>query len=339
MRFALALLLLAPDASWNGRVVDLTRLELLRSFGPWKTSTLSPAGQALGIYSGNSIVLVDVKSGNRLRSLDGHEAHLHDSGWSRDGRFFASTGYDGKVRFWEVASGRCLGVVAPHAGYACSVALSSDGRLAATGGSADAFVKLFETAGGREIRSIATRGGATYTLGFTGDGRYLVGVQADGQMRTWRVADGVEVAAVAPKGGYVHTSAFSRDGRWLAYPSVNGAILLADTAEWSEAGADPARPRRVRGFEGHPGGAGFLAFHPAGRHLVSSGADGAVRIWELSTGKRVHALTPNAGGSHSWMPPSKPPTASHLPSGENASALTPCPWPPRKATSSQARVP
>jgi WD40 repeat protein len=305
MRFALAFLLpalcgaegLARDASWNGRVVDLSRLELLRSFGPWKTSALSPAGQALGVYVGNSVAIVDVKTGRRSLNLDGHDAPMHDSGWSRDGRTFATTGYDGKVRFWEVATGRCLGVVAPHAGYACSVALSSDGRLAATGGSADAFVKLFETAGGREIRSIGTRGGATYTLGFSGDSRYLVGMQADGQMRTWRVADGVEVASIAPKGGYVHTSAFSRDGRWLAYPSLNGAVLLADTAEWSEPGADPSRPRRVRSFEGHPGGAGYLAFHPAGRHFASSGADGGVRVWELATGKRVLNLAPNAGAS------------------------------------------
>lgn len=294
---ALALLLLAPDASWNGRSVDLTRLELLRSFGPWKISTLSPAGQALGVYSNNSIVLVDVRSGRRTLSLDGHDGHIHDSGWSRDGRTFASTGYDGGVRFWEVGTGRTLSVVTPHAGYACSVAVSGDGRLGATGGSADTFVKIYETASGRELRSIATRGGATYTLGFTGDARFLVGVQADGNLRAWRVADGAEVACVSPKAGYVHTSAFSRDGRLFAYPGAGGAVVLAETGEWTEPGADPANPRRLRVFEGHPGGAGFLAFHPAGRHLASSGADGSVRIWELATGKRVATLAPGAGAS------------------------------------------
>jgi WD40 repeat protein len=294
---AWVLLPLLCDASWNGRSVDFTRLELLRTFGPWKISTLSPAGQSLGVYSGNSIVMVDVRTGRRALSLDGHEGHIHDSGWSRDGRTFASTGYDGSVRLWDVGSGRTLSVVTPHAGYACSVAVSGDGRLAATGGSADTFVKVFECASGREIRSIATRGGATYTLGFTGDARCLVGVQADGNLRAWRVADGVEVACVSPKAGYVHTSAFSRDGRLLAYPGANGTVVLAETAEWSEPGADPANPRRVRALEGHPGGTGFLAFHPAGRHLASSGADGSVRIWELATGKRVASLAPAAGAS------------------------------------------
>jgi WD40 repeat protein len=294
---ALVLLPLLCDASWNGSGVDLTRLELIRTFGPWKISTLSPSGQALGVYSGNSIVMVDVRAGRRSLSLDGHQQPIHDSGWSRDGRTFASTGYDGSVRMWDVGTGRALSSVTPHAGYACSVALSGDGRLAATGGSADTFVKIFESANGREVRSITTRGGATYTLGFTGDARYLVGVQADGNLRAWRVADGVEAACVSPKAGYVHTSAFSRDGRLLAYPGANGAVVVAETSEWAEPGADPANPRRVRLFEGHPGGTGFLAFHPAGRHLVTSGADGGVRVWEVATGKRVATLAPGAGAS------------------------------------------
>ena len=66
---AAALLLFSPDASWNGRGVDLTRLELLRTFGPWKISTLSPAGQSLGVYSGNSIVMVDVRAGRKSLEL------------------------------------------------------------------------------------------------------------------------------------------------------------------------------------------------------------------------------------------------------------------------------
>lgn len=298
MKLLAALLLLAPcDASWNGRTVDLTRLELIRTRGPWKFSTLSPAGQAFAVYSGNSVQLIDVRTDRPPVVLDGHQAHIHDSGWSRDGRTFASTGYDGQVRVWDSASGRTLCSVKPHVGYACSVAVSPDGRLTATGGSADEFVKVYESATGRELRSISTRGGATYALSFSGEARYLVGVQADGHLRVWRTADGVEVSAFAPKAGYVHTSAFSRDGRLLAYPGVNGALLIAETAEWSDPAADPAQPRRIQAFDGHPGGVGYLAFHPAGRHIASSGADGSVRIWELASRRRIATLMPQAGAS------------------------------------------
>lgn len=298
MKLLAAVLLLVPaDASWNGRIVDLTRLELLKTIGPFKVGTLSPAGQAFAVYNGNSAQLMDVRGERRPVALDGHDQPIHDSGWSRDGRTFATTGYDGQVRVWDAAGGRTLTSLSPHAGYACSVAVSPEGRWVASGGSADAFVKIHESAGGREVRSISTPGGATYALAFSGDARYLAGVQADGNLRAWRTADGAEVYSVSPKAGYVHTSAFSRDGRWLAHPGAGGTLAVVETSGWSEPRVDPTAARSTRSFEGHPGGAGYLAFHPAGRHLASSGVDGSVRIWELATGRRLATLEPRAGAS------------------------------------------
>ncbi len=285
---------LAADASRSGRIVDLTRLALLKTSGPFKIGTLSPAGHAFAVYNGNGAQLLDVRGERRPVALDGHGQPIHDSGWSRDGRTFATTGYDGQVRVWDAAGGRTLASLSPHAGYACSVAVSPEGRWVASGGSADAFVKIHESAGGREIRSIATPGGATYALAFSGDARYLAGVQADGHLRAWRTSDGAEVYSIKPKAGYVHTSVFSRDGRWLAYPGAGGTLSIVETSGWGEPRVEE---REARSFEGHPGGAGGLAFHPAGRHLASSGVDGSVRIWELATGHRIATLQPKAGAS------------------------------------------
>ena len=87
-----ALALSEPDSSWRGREIDLTKIELVRSFGPWKPSTLSPAGNALALYAGNSIRLIDVAQEKESRKLTGNLNNIHDSGWSRDGRVFASAG-------------------------------------------------------------------------------------------------------------------------------------------------------------------------------------------------------------------------------------------------------
>jgi WD40 repeat protein len=119
MRPALAALaLLALDSSWRGQEVDLTKIELVRSFGPWRPSTLSPSGGVFAVYTGNSVRLVDVRREREFQTLTGHLANIHDSGWSRDGRVFATTGYDGTVRVWETATGKALATLPAHAGYA-----------------------------------------------------------------------------------------------------------------------------------------------------------------------------------------------------------------------------
>ncbi len=143
-------------------------------------------------------------------------------------------------------------------------------------------MKIFEVEGGREVRSITTTGGATYSMGFTGDGKYVVGSQGDECIRAWSVADGAEVKGFTRSIGYVHTYAFSRDGRIVAFPAADGSIAMFDTATWKQAA--PSEPRKL---EGHPGGTSFVAFQPSGRHLASTGMDGGLKVWEVSTGKVV----------------------------------------------------
>lgn len=285
------ILAVGPDASRREANVafDFARVEQVAVHGPWHAPLLSPEGRSFGLLSGNAVVLVDLRRGERGLTLQGHDGNIHDHGWSRDGRALATTGYDGKVRVYETAGGRCTADLSPHANYACSVALSSDGRLLATGGSNDRFVKLYEADGGRAVRTIGTPGGATYALTFTGDGRYLLGNQADGHLRVWRVADGHEVASLSPRSPTLHPRALSRDGRLVAFVPPRGPILVADMEAWLEAAARGDLPpdRRTRRLEGQPDGAACIALHPAGKHLAACGPDKTVRIWEIGSGRIV----------------------------------------------------
>jgi WD40 repeat protein len=115
---AALLLLLLADSSYRRESVDPSKFELLQSSGPVRSSTLSPAGTLYGVYAGNKVVLYGVKDQKEVRSLSGHDGNIHDSGWSRDGKVFATSGYDGKVIVWDVASGSILDSFAAHSGYA-----------------------------------------------------------------------------------------------------------------------------------------------------------------------------------------------------------------------------
>ena len=112
---AVVLALLA-DFSSRPPVVDPTHFTLLRTAGV-QSSTLSPAGNVFAFYSGNTVQLCDVRQDREPFSLAGHNGNIHDSGWSRDGRVLATSGYDGFVRVWDVSTGRSLAAIAASAGY------------------------------------------------------------------------------------------------------------------------------------------------------------------------------------------------------------------------------
>src|ERR1041384_6466214 len=94
------------DPSHRREVVDLTRLELLRTISKGWTHSLSPGGQAFAVFDANVVRLVDTVEGRELQTLNGHTGLIHDSGGSRDGRLIATAGYDAAVRVWDSTTGK-----------------------------------------------------------------------------------------------------------------------------------------------------------------------------------------------------------------------------------------
>src|SRR5262249_19826472 len=85
--------------------------------------------------------------------------------------------------------------------------------------------------------------------------------------------------------------AFSPDSRRLASCSVSLAREPARVQLWDvHSGTAVTMPP---GFDVHGNG---VAFHPDGKTLASAGSDGAVRLWDMPSGKLRHALP----GPHRW---------------------------------------
>jgi WD40 repeat protein len=271
------------DSTWRRELVDLTRLEVLNTVAKKYTHSIAPDGSAFAVFDANVVRLVDPKDGRELQSLTGHGGMIHDSGWSRDGRLVATSGYDETVRVWEAATGKQLLNCRPLASFACSVAFSPDGKWVAAGSSDDGQLKIIDVATGKKVREIQTPDTALYALEFTPDGTHLivnhtVMNRGDTSVRIFKVSDATEVKTGIK--GPATSFALSRDGRSFVYSTPRGTLVLLETAGWTE----------QRQFDGHQTGAASLAFHPSGRFLASSGRDGAVRIWDADSGKQVNTL-------------------------------------------------
>jgi WD domain, G-beta repeat len=165
-----------------------------------------------------------------------------------------------------------------HRSGVTAVALAAGGRLVAAG-AGDGSVRLWETAGGREVFATPAGTDPVWSVSLAPDGGRLAVGWAAGTVAVFDTAGGGELARWRP-GLYGAAPVFSPDGRFLA--TVEGEQLhLLDVA------ALPER-RAVRSFA-QP--ATRITFSLDGRHLAAALPGSRVGVWDLIAGRQNQITT------------------------------------------------
>jgi WD40 repeat protein len=175
-----------------------------------------------------------------------------------------------------------------HHDWVCGVALSPDGKLAASGSAISLLIgdlKVWDPATGKVVRTLLGHIGPIAGVAFSADGKDLISGSWDQSVRVWDVATWQTRHVLRGHTGYVSCVAGSPDARLIASGSGDRTVKLWDAATGQD----------VRTLRGHTGGVFSIAFSPDGRHLASTSSDETVRVWDVTTGAEVHALRGHAG--------------------------------------------
>jgi RNA polymerase sigma factor (sigma-70 family) len=246
--------------------------------------------------------------------------------FSADGRTLLSMGRAPDSRdticHWDIATGKLLKRVVPdYAGFRPTVTLSPDGRLVAV--PTRGPVTLFDTQTGKIHCTLqGERNRATYGLAFSPDSKTLATAssergEADATASLWDTATGkLRRRFRVPMAAMTHLQ-FSSDGRLLLIPG-GCLVRLWDIATGNEILDQPAHTYGVRSLAFTPDGRSIvsgggetirvwdattgeqrqvinahrwhvnrLVVRPDGRNVVSCGADGTVRVHDLTSGKEL----------------------------------------------------
>ncbi len=220
-----------------------------------------------------------------------------------DGKHALSAGEDGKVRCWDIATGREIGPSLVHDAPVLSVAVSSDG-LRALSGCRDKTVRLWDVKTGQELARFEGHKGAVYSVAFAPDGRFALSGSGDKTVRLWNNDSGEEVDR-RDHDGPVTSVAFSPDGRTALSGSGDKTIRLWNLGK--------PMGRAFTTLEA-PDEVWCVAFSPRGDRVLSGGRDAALTLWDLVGNPD---LKPIRFEVHSWVR-----CVAFLPDGHHAVAGT-----------------
>jgi len=311
---------------WDG--VSGKPVVTLRGHSGWvNTVRFSRDGKQLVSASNDQTIrLWDVGTATSLAVLHGHTGMVRNAAYLDDGETLVSNSTDGSIRYWDLKSLARDGQLKGHTSFVYGVAIHPDGKQVASA-SWDSTIRIWDSFAGREMismphpkKTIATaiayhpkgeylastgREDAVYLwnastgelvhqwsipthpflearLAFNGQGNLLAAGCRDGTVRVWDLTTKAEVAVLKGHPDTVRDVAFSPDGRWLASSGDCGDKTVRI---W-----DVASKTQVRILEEHTDRINTIAFSADGKHFASGSADGTVRLWDFSSGKRLATL-------------------------------------------------
>jgi len=252
----------------------------------------SPDGTRLasGDYDGK-IMLWRMPEGAPIETLSGNGFPVNALAFAPDGRLLAALG-DDTVRVLDPTAKRELLRFAAHAEPVVSLALSADGRIAASG-SSGGTVEVWRSGNGERLRKLYAARGPVWALAFLAGGERLLAGGADGTLREWALPSGIELLGNRPS------------GRAAPEPAERGAMLFRKCQACHD--FDPSDRSKAGPTFWHLIGrrAGTVAGYPYSEALRLSKL-----VWDEATIGRLFAEGPEVVAPGSKMPLQKMPSAS-----------------------------
>jgi WD40 repeat protein len=235
----------------------------------------------------------EVRSGQILHQLSGHNGAVNGIAFSPDGQLVATGGIDSTVRVWNAANGGEQAVLRGHAAFVGCVAFHPDGWSLVSGGRHIGEVKLWDLTRPQESTNLPETGAAG--IAFDPDGDHIKLVSPTGRIKV-RASD----SGTTTLGPVVELNM-----RWMTPAAMtewsSDARMLATVARdrqqiklWNMNA--PATPVTLTGLTAP---ASYLAISSSGDRVAAAGLFAKDRsrfreimVWDTGSGKPLARFSP-----------------------------------------------
>jgi WD40 repeat protein len=243
-----------------------------------------PVRQLATCGADNTVRVWNMDSGEASAVLRGTLAPVQSVAFHPEGKQLVAGAADGSVTVWNLESPPPRPLAGDNGGAATVAAVSPDGKLLATSGTASGLPAILvrELASGAITHTLLGHESPVIALAFSADNTKVASGSADKTARVWDLSDDKfpELSRFAEHTAPVSAVAFSADGTQVLSGSADNSVKLWTTADG----------KSVQDFAGHTAAVVAVAFGP-GNLPISASADKTVRFWNVADGKQARAIT------------------------------------------------
>lgn len=275
-------------------------------YSPINSSLIASAG------GNNTIKLWDLDEGV-VTTLGSHRDIVNSIAFSPDGKYLVSGSDDYTVKLWDVSSKRHQSTLSHvtdrYRSQIKAVTFSPDGQKFVSAG---LHVKIWDIHTLREIQTIR-HNDWIFAVAYSSDGKYLAMGDTSGQITVRNLQTQKDITQFRGDDDYISALMFSPDNQILASGGYNGSVKLWQLPNWNLIGTlatvgtatglsfspdgsilagteyeavnlwSTRTGEHITTLMGHEGWVYSTSFSPDGSHLTSSGSDGTLRLWDISS--------------------------------------------------------
>lgn len=266
----------------EGQAAAVTAL----AFADDKTLVAAGADKNLTLWS----TLPEWKLARTLGPSNGQEFadRVTALAFSNDGKMLAAGGgapsRGGELKIFNVADGKLVRDLAEaHSDTVFGIEFSFDGKYLASG-AADKFVKVFEVATGKFVKSFEGHTHHVLGVSWMSDSRTLASCGADNVIKVWDFVSGDQKRTIQGFTKEVTSIHFAGD-------SVNAIASAGDKSVKLQ------RVDNGGAVRSYAGGTDFMygsAITPDGKVVIAGGQDSVLRVWNGETGTAIRQFDPPA---------------------------------------------
>ncbi|MDE0637952.1 MAG: hypothetical protein OXI43_19100 [Candidatus Poribacteria bacterium] len=275
--------------------------------GTIRTMQYSPDGNLLAVVSGIGVWIFDAQTANPRHLLAAHTGVINSISFSPDGNILAIGTENGMAQLWDISTGEHKKTFTrrDYLYGVDTVFLMPDGRTLVV--VYTSMVDLWDIATGQRKRALSAGENETnddhiknmpnmymslggYNNSFSSDGKTVASDRSNDNLSFWNIATRKEVRTLKVEpSGHRHGElvSFSPDLQTVAIASYSYKGQWQRRAKIWEINlwdVNTQTQRKILETDAFIFEIPFLVFSPDG-NLIASHIDGAIRIWDVNTGK------------------------------------------------------